>query len=273
MNTSYQFFHLETYADKPRKGTPRPSAESVARECQRSEQSFPHIQNPQPSQLIYGIEPLEALSKARELIKTCKDPLGRKIRSDAQIIAFGVASIKVESTPENWESEQVRKWVQDTTDFLKDRFGDSFVSLVKHTDEKFCHLHLGLKPKRAIDGCLDLNSFHPGLAAQRATKVKSKSAKDHAYKEAMRLLQDEYFEAVGLKNGQLRHGPKRRRLTRKEWYAQKRYANLVSKIFNEQSLLVSSLGSKLEKAKNMLTQLLTRKLTNEIVDSSSCKEL
>ena len=273
MNNSYQFFHLETYAIKPKKGTLRPSAEAVARECQRAEQSFPHIKNPKEPEVLYGIQPLDALAQTRELIKDCKDTLNRKLRADSQVISMGIAGVKIENSDLAWESDNIKRWLQDTTDFLKNRFGDSFVSLVKHSDEKYCHVHICIIPKLDENGRLDLNSFHPGLAAQRLSKAKTKSAKDHAYKDAMRTLQDEYFQAVGLKNGQLRYGPKRRRLTRTEWYAQKRYASLVSKIFNDQTSLISTLGSKLEKAKNMLTQLLTRQFTNERVPQASSKEL
>ncbi len=272
MNNSYQFFHLETYADKPLKNTLRPSAEAVARECQRVEKSFPHILNPQKPLLLYGVEPLEALSEVRELIKTCKDPLGRKTRSDAQIIAFGVTSIKVKATQENWNSPEVQKWSKDSIAFFKERFGDSFISCECHLDEEYIHLHQILKPKINDDGTLNLESFHPGLAAQRAVKTKTKSAKDHAYKEAMRNLQDEYFQAVGIKNGQLRYGPRRRRLTRKEWYAQKRYASLISKIFNEQSSLVSTLTKKLTKAKSVITKLIISKLKPQNGAANSLEE-
>jgi hypothetical protein len=273
MNNSYQFFHMETYAIKPKKGTLRPSAEAVARECQRAEQSFPHIENPREPDLLYGIQPLDALAKISELIKYSKDSLGRKLRIDSQVISMGVVSVNVDSTDEAWESDEVKKWIQDTTDFLKNRFGDSFVSLLAHKDEAKCHLHLVILPKVSADGSLDLNSFHPGLAAQRACKATTKKAKDHAYNEAMRTLQDEYYAAVSIKNGQLRYGAKRRRLTRKEWYNQKRYAELVSNLFNEQASLITSLGSKLDKAKNMLTQFLARKFTDKKVAESSCKEL
>lgn len=260
MQNSYQFLHLETYADKPQKSSNRPSAEAVARECGRIDHSYPHIQYPQQPELLYGIEPLDALNKVRELIKNCKDPLGRKIRSDAQIISYGTASVKVESTPENWELPDVQKWLKDTESFLKRRFGDSFVSLIKHTDERFCHIHFCIVPRLNEHGFIDLDSFHPGLAAQRATKSSTKSLKDHAYKQAMREFQDEYFAEVGLQNGQLRYGPRRRRLTRNEWHAQKRYANLITSIFKEQSDIISSLSSKLEKAKDMLTKLIAEKI-------------
>lgn len=272
MNNSYQFFHIETYAIKPKKGTLRPSAEAVARECQRAEQSFPHVSNPKDPELLYGIQPLDALAKISDLIKSSKDSLGRKLRVDSQIIAMGVVSVNVESTDEAWESDEIKKWIQDTTDFLKSRFGDSFVSLMAHKDEAKCHLHMTILPKIKMDGSLDLDSFHPGLAAQRASKAKTKSAKDHAYKQAMRILQDEYFEAVGIKNGQLRFGPKRRRLSRKEWHNQKRYAALVSKIFEEKSTLISSLSSKLEKAKNMLSKLLLKQFYNKEAPESHSKE-
>ncbi|MDO6426112.1 plasmid recombination protein [Thalassotalea sp. 1_MG-2023] len=269
---SYQFLHMESYALKKRKNSKRPTAEAVARECQRTEHSYPHIQKPEKPELLYGIKPLEALDRLHGLIKNCKDPLGRKIRSDAQIVSFGIASIKVESTPENWELPEVKKWLEDTENFLRQRFGDSFVSLVKHSDERFCHVHFCIMPRLNDDGKLDLNSFHPGLAAQRAIKSNSKSKKDFAYKEAMRELQDQYFEDVGLKNGQLRHGPRRRRLTRHEWYAQKRYANLISNIVNEQSELIYKLSAKLEKAKHMLTNLITSKIPSLKKPSSHSEE-
>lgn len=258
-NNSYQFLHLETFALKPRKNTKRPSAEAVARECQRADQSYPHIPTPKKPELLYGITPMEALERVKNLVKECKDPLGRKIRSDAQIISFGVASIKVESTDENWNSPQVKKWLKDTENYLKKRFGSHFVSLVKHSDERFCHIHFCIMPTKDENGILDINSLHPGLAAQRNVNSKTRSVKDQAYKQAMRELQDDYFKEVGLVNGQLRYGPRRRRLTRSEWHAQKSYADLLSKIFSEQSSLVQKLSSKLDKAKHMLTNLLTSK--------------
>jgi hypothetical protein len=263
MNNSYQFIHIETYCDKPRKNSLRPSAEAVARECQRLEHSFPHINTALPPELIYGIQPLDALNKVRNDLKSCKDPLGRKIRSDAQIIAFGVASIKIESTPEAWKSEEVQKWVRDTVSFLEKRFGSSFVSATAHKDEKWCHIHMGFLPKKNNDGSLDLNSFHPGLAAQKFVTTKTKKAKDFAYKEAMRVFQDEYFEAVGIRNSLLRHGPRRRRLSRKEWFAQKRYAVLISELFNEKSSLIQTLNCRLERAKSMLTGLISAKIINK----------
>jgi hypothetical protein len=263
MNNSYQFIHIETYCDKPRKNSLRPSAEAVARECQRLEHSFPHINTPLPPELIYGIEPLDALNEVRGHLKNCKDSIGRKIRSDAQIIAFGVASIKIESTPENWESEEVKKWVKDTISFLEKRFGSSFVSATAHKDETWCHIHFGTKPKVGGNGLLDFTTFHPGLAAQKSVTIKSKKAKDFAYKEAMKIFQDDYFSAVSIQNGLLRHGPRRRRLSRKEWFSQKRYAELISKLFNEQSSLIQTLSSRLERAKNILTDLISTKIGNK----------
>lgn len=262
MQNSYQFIHFETYADVPRKNSKRPSAEAVARECQRTEGSYPHITTPQAPLLLYGVPPLEALEKARLLAKNCKDSLGRKIRKDAQIIGFGVASIKVEATLENWHTKEVQQWVKDTTNFLKNQLGDSFVSLEAHLDEQWIHLHFGATPKLNDDGNINLTSFHPGLEAQRACKSNKKSTKDHAYKSAMRTFQDNYYEAVGLKHGQLRYGPKRRRLSRAEWYAQRNYASLLARIFNSQNNLIDSLSNKLKNAKVVIKELLPPKLFN-----------
>ncbi|MEI4550341.1 plasmid recombination protein [Pseudoalteromonas spongiae] len=269
MKNSYQFIHLETYADTPQKNSKRPSLEAVARECQREEESFPHIENPQPPEILYGIPPLEAVSKVRKLVKDVRDGLNRKIRKDAQIASFGVASINVESTPENWESIEVQRWIKDTENFLKKRFGDSFVSLVKHSCEAKCHLHFILIPQ-VRDGIIDLSSFHPGLAAQRTVTENKKSKKDYAYREAMRTFQDEYYEHVGLVNGQLRYGPRRKRLSRADWYAQKRYAQLLSNAFNDKNKLISNLSSKLEKAKNILAKVFPKQAS--VLNSSQSKD-
>lgn len=269
MKNSYQFIHLETYADRPQKNSKRPSLEAVARECQREEDSFPHIENPQPPEIIYGIPPLEAVSKVRNIVKNVRDGLNRKIRKDAQIASCGVVSINIESTPENWASDEVQRWIKDTEVFLKNRFGDSFVSLVKHSCESKCHLHFILIPQ-VRDGVIDLSSFHPGLAAQRAVTENKKSKKDYAYKEAMRSFQDEYYEHVGLINGQLRYGPRRKRLSRAEWHAQKRYAQLLSNAFNDKNKLISTLSSKLEKAKNILAKVFPKQAS--CFNSSKSKE-
>ncbi|MCG7636508.1 MULTISPECIES: plasmid recombination protein [unclassified Alteromonas] len=262
MNNSYQFIHLETYADKPRKGSGRPAAEAVARECQRVEQSYPHIQNPLAAQLIYGVEPIIALNEDRSTVKRCRDAMGRKIRSDAQFVSFGVASTKVESTPENWNSAEVQHWVNDTLEFLEKRFGSSFVSAVAHLDERWVHIHFVLAPKSDISNQLDISSIHPGLAAQRLVKESSKSKKDFAYKEAMRCFQDEYYESVGLKNGQLRYGPRRRRLSRKEWHAQVRVAQLLKKIFLDKNEQIYKLSIGLKKAKSLLSDVIYKTIKN-----------
>lgn len=273
MQNSYQFIHFETYADVPRKNSKRPSAEAVARECQRTENSYPHITSPQEPILLYGVKPLEALEKAKLLAANSKDRLGRKIRKDAQIIGFGVASIKVESTLENWHSREVQLWVNDTKKFLKEQLGDSFVSLEAHLDERWIHLHFGATPKLNDDGSINLTSFHPGLEAQRACKSTKKSTKDYAYKSAMRTFQDNYYASVSLKHGQLRFGPKRRRLSRAEWYAQRNYAALLAKIFNTQNELIGSLKNKLKKAKVMLREFLPPSIFKSSMPLSQDKEL
>lgn len=45
-------------------------------------------------------------------------------------------------------------------------------------------------------------------------------------------------------------------LSRKEWHAQKRYAQLINYTFNQKDDLIKSLNLKLEKAKNILAKVL-----------------
>jgi hypothetical protein len=70
-----------------------------------------------------------------------------------------------------------------------------------------------------------MSEIHDGIRARNECKG-GYSKKAHAYKQAMREFQDSYYEDVGSKLGLTRLGPRVQRLTRKEWKAQQKQAQM-----------------------------------------------
>lgn len=80
---------------------------------------------------------------------------------------------------------------------------------------------------------VDSSSIHCGYAAQKKVAQSSgRTEKKRAYNDAMRQFQDRYYQEVGLPNAQLRFGPRRTRMSRSEWMASKKHAELLSKYIN-----------------------------------------
>lgn len=76
----------------------------------------------------------------------------------------------------------------------------------------------------------------------------------------MRRIQDDYYRDVGIENGQLRFGPKRRRLSRNEWHAKRRQARLLTELFNEKNETIDKLRNSLSRAKTILKRILSKSL-------------
>lgn len=223
-----------------------------------------HIQDPQDPILLYGVEPLKVLEKLKFTQKNGKDKRGRKLRKDAQIMSGCVASIPLAPTKENLESEPVKKWLEDNHNFMLREFGDSYVSQELHIDESYIHTHSILIAKLDEFQTVGLDNVHPGYAAQRAVSANAgRTTKKAAYQEAMRCFQDSYYEQVGIQNGQLRYGPRRKRLSRKEWNAEKRYAQLLKKTVNsykdEIVTLKKNLSRLIKHIKNKLSKTKIKK--------------
>jgi hypothetical protein len=244
-NNSIQFIHASTLANVPR-GT-MPSAKFVTDEVGREPYACSHIDDPKPPIILFGCSPQEVYQKTQAIVDNCKDPIGRKIRADRQILCSGVVSIQLEATKENLQSKEVKIWINKVHKFLHKKFGKQYVNLTLHEDEgKFIHCHFFVLPI-VENGILNVSKMHPGLAAQVALKDKkpSKKVKDIAYKQAMGEFQNSYYEEVSVECGHLRYGPRRRRLTRKEWHTEKNNANLIQKIIQTKNIRIEDLKSNL----------------------------
>lgn len=218
-----------------------------------------HIKNPKDPVLIFGIEPHKVLEKLKHIQANGKDKNGRKLRKDAQIMAGCVASIPLPPTPENLKSEQVKKWLKDQHNFMLSEFGDSYVGQYLHIDESNIHTHSLLIATMEDCQTVSLDRIHPGYTAQRAVSPNAgRTEKKAAYQEAMREFQDSYYAKVGIENGQLRYGPKRKRLTRKEWNAEKRYAQLLKDTIESYKSEIFTLKTNLSKLVKYLKNTLSK---------------
>jgi len=102
----------------------------------------------------------------------------------------------------------------------------AFVSVVRHEDESYPHLHAYVLPD-AADVEMRASALHPGFLAKSAVKdAKAQVGEDDkalnkrgdaAYKTAMRAWLDDYHAKVSQPCGLTRLGPGKRRLTRAEW--------------------------------------------------------
>ncbi len=116
--------------------------------------------------------------------------------------------------------------------FFKRLFGPHYKATYKHTDEQYPHLHVYALP-HDIPG-VDATTLHPGKRAKAKAEAEALAegltnrdavaAGNKALKVKMRKFQDLYFQEVGEPCGLLRLGPKRQRLSRKDYQAQKHAA-------------------------------------------------
>ncbi len=223
---SYQFIHIESYS---RTGTSREihksngtvvkvekwSAAQVGAEACRLEGQCPHVENPKEPGQLYGVSPLEAVKLAEEWAEQKKDPKGRKYRSDGLCLLAGVISVPQERA-NDWDTLK-----GEYVEFLKEKYGPRLKSVIEHLDEECPHLHFYAVPEPTEN----FDDIHDGRKAAAAVGFKAKTClRNQAFKTAMRSFQVTFYEKVAKAQGFLRFGPKRVRLTRAQWVAQKEQA-------------------------------------------------
>lgn len=229
----YQFIHIDGYArhgsqqcKKAKNGTEsvsrKWSAREIAAEAERDIGACPHVAEPQPPVLLYGCSPSEAVDRAEAWAAKAIDAKGRKLRKDGLCLAAGVISLPSEMK-DDWPRfrEASLKW-------LKKQYGERLLCVIEHTDEAHPHLHFYAVP---LDG-ERFEVLHKGraAAAKKAAEGAKKGLQNAAYRQAMREWQDEFSNAVALDFGLARLGPKRRRLTRGEWKAEKAQAKALAAV-------------------------------------------
>ncbi|MBO9135518.1 hypothetical protein J5289_01520 [Rhizobium sp. B230/85] len=232
----FQFVHLEAFS---RKGNKRgQSTDFVFDEAQRRPGACLHVAEPSEPEVIFGL-PLKDLrelhdGRAAEAKDTMKNGKSRAIRSTQQTLATVIASHPFtvsEALADPHKAVAVARWEEKTVEWLRKLYGSQLRSVVRHTDEKHCHLHCYLIPENSM---MKAAQLHPGHVAKSAItsggmrpgedQLAFNKRGDKAYRSAMRDWQNDYFLDVGAPCGLTRMGPGVRRLGRKEWQAEKEVA-------------------------------------------------
>ncbi|MEZ2408105.1 hypothetical protein AB6806_14905 [Bosea sp. RCC_152_1] len=245
--SGFQFAHLEVYGRKPdAKGR---SVNWVLAEATREPDACPHVATPTPPELVHGIALSEVRRLHDEACSTAKVTLSngrlRAISKDQKTLLTVVTSHpalteSVRSDPAL--AAEVRAWEKRSVTWLREQYGERLLSVVRHVDESYAHLHAYVLPSD-----LKAAGLHPGTAAKRAVTsagpAEGEDPKalnrrgDAAYRQAMREWQDSYWVKVGLPSGLARLGPGRRRLTREQWQAE-RMAARSTKMALDQAVLI-----------------------------------
>ena len=101
--------------------------------------------------------------------------------------------------------------------FVAEEYGAQLHTAVLHLDEEFPIVHFYAIPK-------DYEMWN----ACRGDKASKETNSKLEAKKAMQAYQDAYYEGVSVHCGHTRLGPRRQRLTRVEWKAQKAHAERVA---------------------------------------------
>ncbi|MCX8996243.1 plasmid recombination protein [Rhizobiaceae bacterium BDR2-2] len=233
---SFQFVHLEAFSRKG-DGKGRSTA-FVFAEARRDPAASVHVANPLPPAVVFGIgvDEVERLhdATADAATTTPKGGKPRKIQKTQHTLMTVVAShpYSMEEVRADLEKQrEAEDWEKRTVTWLRSQYGDKLVSVIRHEDEGYFHVHAYILPD---DPAMRASALHPGQCAKAAVMaagpaegedIKALNKRgDQAYRQAMREWQDSYHETVAIACGLTRLGPQRRRLTRAEWQAEQTQA-------------------------------------------------
>lgn len=223
---SAQFIHIETYSDKKQARKKNKNGNEildrdsdfrettttgVLGEALRVERYCSHVDNPEPPQLLYGVDihGVEALVADYRANFKLIDSKGKKrsLRKDACALLAGTISLKREDI-DDWED-----YKKASIDYLIKKYGHKLKSVIEHTDEKPLHIHFFV----VADHDEVLNDLHEGKKAvsdirkqNRKSEKEDKKTQKLAYNKAMIEFQDDFYISVAKKFGFSRTGEKPR---------------------------------------------------------------
>ena len=181
------------------------SADVIA-EALRDVGACGHVLEPLPPVFHYGTE-----ARMRGLVVELEgvanaiyERTGKRPRKDTSHLLAGVLSYPDDAP----KGARYDEWRERSIKWLHKRYGSNLVAILEHQDEQNPHLHwYCIEPEG-----LDVKRLHEGWVAK-------KDGQD--YRDAMRLVQDDYHRDVGAYVGLLRIGPGGKRLERDEYMAMK----------------------------------------------------
>jgi hypothetical protein len=239
-----QFYHFDAFSrtesdSKAKKGK---SVYSVAGEAERKPGYCDHVREPLEPVLLFGVSYAEVVKLAEYYAENTFDSRGRAVRKNGLCMIGGVISAPPDMTEKVW-----KVYKKACLEFLQKTWGDTLKSVIEHRDEYFepdperhikpgaphRHVHFACVPPAGVN----FAEIHPGIKAKRAAdkaygvtkipedldergfeifKKEGRQAGDRAYRRAMKLVQDDFFNHAGNPFGLSRYGPKRVRLCREE---------------------------------------------------------
>lgn len=218
---AYQFIHYETFNEK--------DAGEVINENMRVPGFCPHVENPKPPKILYGsaegleekLKKMRAETKRSVTQKTRSGELKtfkRSIRENEHICLFGVISFGREWTEKN--PRLSKECINACIEKLKAKYGDQLKAIIFHDDEAHPHLHFLVVPDE-----LDISKVCDATAAEKkfdvSKKKDTKKQREQIRLHAMQSYQKEWHQDIFGEYGLIKEGPKRRRMSRVEYLAEK----------------------------------------------------
>jgi hypothetical protein len=219
--TKNAFNHYEVYArrgaHKRHSKERRPSLFDIHAELTRAPGGCQHITNPEPPNILFGLNPDAVIEQAVSLAAQAV-----RLRIDSPLLLAGVMTWPVpRDAIENNEEEGQKylAWREDAVAWAQRLWGDQLKCIAEHVDEGRLHLHYWVLPALRPDRRLSVSDVDFGRRAAKAVDDAGGSKREQraASDQAMREFQEHYWIEVGCKHGLARLGPQRLRLTRQEW--------------------------------------------------------
>lgn len=230
------FLHFQTYARKESKGGN--SVSQVVGEALRDPEFSVHVDAPKPPRVLYGTpstfqadHDAHVADRATE-VRVKGDVKRRAIRQDRHTLATVIASYPLTFDQVAKGGDDARAhladWERRTVEWVRAKYGDQVRVVLAHEDEPHPHLHFWMLPENAD---ADATMLHPGKEAKKLAEAEAKAKGiepreavnigNRLLKAVMRGVIDDYHGTVGVPLGMTRDGPKRRRLSRAQWQAEK----------------------------------------------------
>lgn len=167
-------------------------------EAARVEGFTGHVENVEPADVVFGINPMALYSQIKTRFETQnierKASGGRARQKDSLLMSAGVFSYPGPI------DDDFYAWQADCITYLKNEYGDKFKSAVVHLDESHPHLHFFLCDFKTL-------TVDQGLDPAKTDQRKQRVVKDGSHigqREALQAFQDRFQAGVGVHYGHAR---------------------------------------------------------------------
>lgn len=216
-----------------------------------------HVASPLPPVHVHGVPVAEVQAMHNALCEAARTEVTggkpRKVRQDQATLLTCIASFPstvAECAADPAKAAARDDWQRRNVAWAREVWGEDLVSVSRHDDEKYPHLHLLVLPG---EPSMRANALHPGWVAKQDAKAAAEAAGldgkaannagDRAYRSEMRRFQDAYWNSVGMPCGMARIGPAKRSLPRAEWVAEQRRAVQVGELVRAAEVAGTTVGA------------------------------